>query len=94
MNALGQRLRELREQAGLKVRDFAERIEKTPGYVSRIETRDEIPAPELLCKIADVYGVEASELLNLAKQCHLDRVEREIEAKNLSVLSLYRKEKR
>jgi len=94
MDTLGQRLRELREQRGLTVRQFADRIKKTPGYVSRIEARGEIPSPELLCAIADVYGITPEELLDLAKQCYLERAEREVDAKNLSALALYRKERK
>jgi len=94
MHALGQRLRELRDQAGLTVRELAARIGKTPGYVSRIETREEIPNPELLCQIAGTYGMAPDELLELAKKCQLDRTERDIEARNQSALSLFRKEKK
>ena len=94
MDTLGQRLRELREQQGLTVRQFAQRIKKTPGYVSRIEARGEIPSSELLCVIAGVHGVVPEELLDLAKQCYLERAERDLEAKNSSALSLYRREKK
>ncbi len=94
MDNLGRRLRELREQRGATVRQFADRIKKTPGYVSRIEARGEIPSSELLCEIAGVYGVPPEELLDLAKQCYLDRMERDVDAKNLSALALYRKEKK
>ncbi len=94
MNALSQRLRELREEKRLTVRQFADRIKKTPGYVSRIETRDEIPSAELLCTIAGVFAIGPEELLELAKDCYLGRAEREIETKNLSALALYRKEKK
>jgi transcriptional regulator with XRE-family HTH domain len=91
MDLLGRRLRELREQRGLTVRQVADRIEKTPGYVSRIEVRGEIPSPELLCVIADVYGVEAEKLLDLAKRCYLERTKRDVEAKNQSALVLHRR---
>ena len=94
METLGQYLRRLREQNGLTVRQFAGCIKKTPGYVSRIETRGEIPSPELLCAIADVYHVAPEDLLDLSKQCYLGRIEREIEAKNMSALALCRKEKK
>jgi transcriptional regulator with XRE-family HTH domain len=94
MEPLGRRLRELREQRGLTVRQFADCIEKTPGYVSRIEARGEIPSPELLCVIADVYGVKAEELLDLAKRCYLERTKREVEAKNLAALVLHRRERK
>jgi transcriptional regulator with XRE-family HTH domain len=94
MDILGPRLRELREQQGLSVREFAKRIKRTPGYVSRIEARGEIPSPNLLCEIADIHGIAPEELLNLAKQCYLERAERGLEAKNSSALSLYRREKK
>jgi len=94
MDTLGQRIRELREKRNWTVRQFADRIEKTPGYVSRIEARGEIPSPELICEIAEVYRVAPEELLNLAKQCYLERTEREVETKNSSALALYRKEKK
>jgi transcriptional regulator with XRE-family HTH domain len=94
MDTLGRQLRELREQRGLTVRQFADRIKKTPGYVSRIEARGEIPSPELLCEIAGVYGVAPEKLLDLAKQCYLDRMEREVDVKNVSALALYRKERK
>jgi len=94
MNTLGRRLRELREQQGLTVRQLAERVKKTPGYVSRIEARGEIPSPELLCEIAGVYHVTPEELLELAKQCYLERAARELESKNSFALALYRREKK
>ena len=91
MGRLGQRLRELREQQGFTVRQFAERIERTPGYVSRIEARGEIPSPELLCVIAEAYRIAPEELLELAKECYLERAEREVQARNSSALALFRK---
>lgn len=94
MTALSERLRQLREDHGYKVREFAELIEKTPGYVSRIEGRGEIPSAELLCTIAEVYKIAPEGLLQLAKESQLERTERDIDAKYASVLALYRKEKK
>ena len=93
MSALGERLRQLRRDRGDTVREFAELIEKTAGYVSRIEGRGEVPSPELLCRIAEVYAIDPEELLQLAKQSQLERTERDISAKYASALALYRKEK-
>lgn len=94
MNTLSQRLRDLREAHEFTVREFAARIGKSPGYVSRVEGRGEIPSAELLCVIADVYGIEPDELLGLAKQSQLERTERDIDAKHASILALYRKERK
>ena len=94
MIMLGTRLRELRRSKGITVRQFAGLIEKTAGYVSRIEARGEIPSPKLLCKIASVYDIAPEELLKLAKQSQLERTKREIETKHESALEIYRKETR
>jgi transcriptional regulator with XRE-family HTH domain len=93
MTALSNTLRELRERHGFKVREFAGLIGKTAGYVSRIEGRGEIPSPELLCKIAEVYELDPTELLQLAKTSQLERAEREIDTRHASALALYRKGK-
>ena len=67
------RLRQLRSSQNLTVREFADRIGKSPGYASRIETRDEVPNAELLCSIAEIYGISPEELLSLAKDSQLTR---------------------
>lgn len=77
---------------GDTVRQFADRIGKTPGYVSRMEVRGEIPSPELLCEIAEIHKVRPEELLQLAKQSQLEKVEKLIDGKQASALSLHRKE--
>lgn len=92
MSALGKRLRELRQSREFGVREFAELIEKSAGYVSRIEGRGEIPSPELLCKIAGIYQVEPAELLELAKQIQLKQIEEDIDIRQASALALFRKE--
>ena len=95
MTDLGKRLRELRRERNLTVRKFADAIgKKSPGYVSRIEARGEIPSPELICRIADFYSVEPEELLELAKAGQLDRVEQDLEIKHREALALFRRSKK
>lgn len=91
MTALGDRLRQLRTTSGYSVRDLADRLGKTGGYISRIEVRGEIPSPELLCAIADIFKVAPEGLLQLAKADQIVKTERDIDAKHASTLSLYRK---
>ena len=91
---LSEHLRELRERKGLTVRALADLIGKSPGYISRIEGRGEVPSPELLCKLAEVYGVGPEKLLELAKTSQLQRAEEDIDAKHASALALFRKAKR
>jgi transcriptional regulator with XRE-family HTH domain len=93
MNPLSERLVELRKKAGLTVRGLAEKISKTPGYVSRLEGRGEIPSPELLCELAGLYGVQPEDLLALAKKSQLEKAAEEIDAKQRSALTLFRRKK-
>lgn len=94
MTDFGKRLRELRRDRELTVREFAREIDKSPGYVSRIEARGEIPSPELICQIADFYAVNPEELLELAKAGHLDRVEQDLEEKHQEALALFRRSRK
>lgn len=91
---LGKRIRELREDRDLSVRDFAEQIGKSPAYVSKIETRGEIPSAELLCTIAGILRANPDELLGLAKETQLERTARQIDEKQASALALFRKQKK
>jgi transcriptional regulator with XRE-family HTH domain len=93
MTPLGKRLKELREKRKLSVREFARQIDKTAGYVSRIEARGEIPSPDLLCSIADFHGIDPTELLDLLRKVQLKSTAEEIKAKHASALALYRKGK-
>ena len=88
---LQDRLRELRDEADLSVRGAASRLGKSPGYLSRLEGRGEVPSPELLCEMAALYKADVEELLELAKLAYLGATERQIEAKQNEALRLFRK---
>ena len=75
----------------MTVRALAEAVGKTPGYLSRIESRDEVPAPDLICVLSDVLSAEAQMLLDLAKKDLLERTEQQIQRKNSQALNLYRR---
>ena len=91
---LGKRIRELREKSGQTVREFAALLEKSAGYISRIESRGELPSAELLCRIAELLNGDLEEFMRLAKESQLERVEKEIDEKQASALVLFRKGKR
>lgn len=91
MGQLGQQIQFLRRKRGLTVRALADAIGKTAGYVSRIESRDEIPSAELICAISDVLRVKPESLLESAKTDLLQRAEEQIERKASEALSLYRR---
>ena len=94
MTRLGQRLRELRTDRGLTVRQLAELIDRSPGYISQIEVRNVIPSAALLCTLADVLETDAEDLLARAKQSQLAETERQIDANHADVLAIFRKERK
>jgi transcriptional regulator with XRE-family HTH domain len=94
MNKLGRRLRRIRDEAGLSVRQLAEKAGVSPGYISRIEARNEIPSPEMLCKLAGILDAAPEELLVMAKEGQLQKVASDIAARHRSALTLFRKGKK
>lgn len=89
---LQDRLRALREDAGLSVRQAAAELGKSPGYISRIEGRGEVPSTKLLCEMSVLYEIEVEELLDLAKVAQLEATKSQIEAKQSEALRLFRKD--
>lgn len=89
---IGNRVRELR-QGKFTVRQLADVLKKTPGYISRIEAQGEIPSAEFICTLATELGANEEELLELAKTDRLGRVEEEIDERNKHALILHRKAK-
>ena len=67
----GEFLKELRLKAGLKLRDVEERTEISNSYLSQIESgKRNPPHPDILKKLAPVYGVSLNHLM--AKAGYLD----------------------
>lgn len=70
-NALrfGATLRLLRLDAGISLRGLAEQIGVSSAYLSRVETgRDAVPTPDRLARIAEILGLPAAVMLDLANK--------------------------
>lgn len=89
-----QKVRELRNKKGWSVYDLAKKIEKSPGYISKIEARGEIPSPEMICKLAEVLGAKPDDLIEIAKAVKANEVSRAVQQKYDDGLTLYRKSKK
>lgn len=79
VSLLASRMKRLRSERGLTVRDLAKGIEKSPAYITKIEVQGEIPTPEVTCDIASVLEVDPIELLELAKKARLKNSTKDIE---------------
>lgn len=61
--SINERLRRLRETAGMSLRDLERESGINRSNLLRIERGDARPKPETLTTLAAVYGVDAAELL-------------------------------
>ncbi|MDD6194859.1 MAG: helix-turn-helix transcriptional regulator [Lachnospiraceae bacterium] len=58
------RIRELREHYGLSQAQFAQRINRSPGFISLVETGRSNLSREVVERICAVYGVDEGWLVN------------------------------
>lgn len=68
----GNRLKELRLQAGLTQKQLAEQIGITKSVVSFYELRERTPSPDILIKLAAIFHVSTDYLLGLEKGKFID----------------------
>jgi transcriptional regulator with XRE-family HTH domain len=61
--ALGERIRQLRKEAGLSQADLAEKIGADPGRVSRYEAGRITPSADALVRLAETLNVSIDHLL-------------------------------
>ncbi|NNJ10285.1 helix-turn-helix transcriptional regulator [Chloroflexales bacterium ZM16-3] len=63
MQRFGEKLRTLRQQRGMTMRDMADALGfKSHGFVSDLESGRKHPSLELAIKIADYFGVALDQL--------------------------------
>lgn len=63
MKTLGERIRELREEQDLSLREFAKKLDETsPAHISDIENSRRFPSAHLLKRMAQLLRVEVAEL--------------------------------
>ena len=75
-NIFGEKLRALRLDAGLGLRELARHLDKSPGYISDVENGRInastgliiIPSEAIIIKISEILGVDKNELLLAAKK--------------------------
>ena len=68
----GEKLKELRMQAGLTQAQLAQRIGVTKSVVSFYELRERSPSPDVLMKLSAIFHVSTDYLLGVEKKEMLD----------------------
>jgi transcriptional regulator with XRE-family HTH domain len=80
-------------QRKMTVSELAERLGKTPGYISRLEVRGEKPSPDLVFRIADLLRIPPEQLVKLAKDDLLEGAEKDNDRRFAEAEVLYRRSK-
>lgn len=81
------RVKRLRTEQGLTIRDLAAALGKSVAYLAKIEVQGEIPTPELTYEIARVLDADPIQLLELAKETRLASISRDIEREYARVIA-------
>lgn len=68
----GNKLKELRTQAGLTQKQLADQIGITKSVVSFYELRERTPSPDILVKLAAVFHVSTDYLLGIERGKSID----------------------
>lgn len=60
----GERMRELRKEAGLSTKDVGELVGLSQSYVCNIECNNKKPSPQVASRIASIFGLKPSDMLD------------------------------
>jgi transcriptional regulator with XRE-family HTH domain len=63
MNRFGEKLRTLREQRSLSLKQLGDKLNVSKTYVWEMEKGEKIPNIVMLTKICDVFGVSCDKLI-------------------------------
>ena len=63
MEKIGQRIRAVRKEAGLKQKEFAKRVHINPNYPSQIECGHRAPGSRLIKDVCEVFNVHKAWLV-------------------------------
>ncbi|MCL2887785.1 MAG: helix-turn-helix domain-containing protein [Elusimicrobia bacterium] len=96
----GRLIQRLRRENNWTVQELINKIGPVDGrplslsYISKVEIYNEIPKPNIVFKLAEAFGKNEKELLDLAKQEKIEDLKIKLEAKYDDALVFYRKTKK
>ena len=97
--SFGELVQVLRKSKGWTVKDMIGELESkgqesiSAAYITRIEQYGEIPSPELICRIADVFSYDEEKLLECAKRIKVEKFSKSLKEKYRKAAGLYRTER-
>ena len=87
---------QLRKEKDWTVRQLIERLEQkcgkviSPAYITRVEQYGEIPSPELICLLADVFGYDQQAMLAVARTSKVKKFDKGLQEKYEKAAGFYR----
>lgn len=88
MPSLGQRIRELREQRDISLRELAKKLDVSAAFISDVELGRRYPSDEVLVDIARILRVKVDELKSLDTRAPIDDLKRAAEGDQSYALAL------
>lgn len=88
MPNLGQRIRELREQRDLSLRELAKKLNVSAAFISDVELGRRFPSDEVLADIAKILRVKVDELKALDTRAPIEDLKRAAEGDPSYALAL------
>ena len=73
---LGQRIRELREQQDLALRELAKKLAVSPAFLSDIELGRRFPSEVKLARLAELLGTTTDDLMKYDTRAPLEDIKR------------------
>jgi len=98
--SFGEIIQALRKGRNWTVKELIQRLEKrankkmSPAYITRIEQYGEIPSPEVICMIADVFNYNVDRLFECARTSKVKKFDESLEEKYRKAVGMYRTNKR
>lgn len=80
MPTLGQKIRELRDQKDISLREMAKRLDLSAAFLSDLELGRRYPSDEVLKNIAKILHVKFDELKDLDPRAPVEDLKRKAEA--------------
>ena len=92
----GDLIRSIRRRKGWTGKEFIEKLQLgdkkvSPTYITKIELYEEIPSPEMICKMADILDYDCHKLFETAKQSKLTNFTKNLDKKYQRAVGLYSK---
>lgn len=97
--SFGELVLTLRKKKDWTVKQFIEKLEEkggksiSPAYITRVEQYGEIPRPELICIMSDVFGYDQAKMLEFTRKVKVEKFDKTLQEKYEKAVGLYRTQK-